>query len=468
MKFKNEILSFYMVAITSVFYTIFLYVNNIKEILITDFISMLILMVILGCSVWGIMFLILKDQKQAAICSCSFMLLFTNFSMLESVLINLFSSIKYWHVLAILLVLWISFVLFIKSKGKAFVEDVSVIVSIAFTGLLLLNVVLNLNDISKKLVSISKSEDTFILAEESNNLSIPNVYYLVFDEYASNSFMEKYYEYDNSEFTNWLTNNNFKVSYSSRSDYFETRRVMANNVNLDYIISNENADDADNVRKNGLLFRIFQDNGYEVRVVGLNDFYGMPDPISGAGSMQDGGVTSDGFGFKELILKNTPLYVYIVSQNLNKQVEELNNCLSYMEDHANFASNGVFTLMHIELPHTPFVFDKDGNSVSASHLNDWEDPQYYLEQYIYTTKRIKQLVEHIIEDDPDSIIILTSDHSVRNMPGIETEDKKQCFLAYYNNHWDSDIEGQSTINILRITINQLFDLNMEMLSYPDQ
>lgn len=468
MKSKNALLSSYMVGIISGFYTIFLYVNNIKEILFSDFISMLIFMLFIGYSVWGIMFLILRNQVLSAVSSSLFMLLFTNFAMIESVLTHIVAFLKYWHVLAILLVFWICLTLLIKDKNKTVLQDISIIASIAFTGLLLINVVINGGNIITRLASLHKSDDTFLLEDETVNLSMPNVYYLVFDEYASNSFMEKYYGYDNSDFTDWLANNNFKVSYSSKSDYFETKRVMANNVNLDYIITGENADEADNVRKSGLLFSIFQANGYEVRVIGLNDFYGMPDPVSGENFVQDGGVTSDGFGFRELILKNTPLYIYVVSQNLNKHVEEINNCLAYMKEHANFASNGVFTLMHIELPHTPFVFDADGNSVSAAHLNDWENPKYYLEQYIYTTKEMKNLVEDLIEDDPDSIIILTSDHSVRNKPGIETEDKKQCFLAYYNNVWNEDIEGQSTINILRITVNQLFNLNMEMLSYPDQ
>jgi hypothetical protein len=67
------------------------------------------------------------------------------------------------------------------------------------------------------------------------------------------------------------------------------------------------------------------------------------------------------------------------------------------------------------LPHTPFIFDKDGNLLPPQNFEDWH---YYLGQYQYTTKLAMQLTQKLLANaDPENppVIIVQSDHGARNL-----------------------------------------------------
>jgi hypothetical protein len=74
-----------------------------------------------------------------------------------------------------------------------------------------------------------------------------------------------------------------------------------------------------------------------------------------------------------------------------------------------------FVYTHFLLPHTPFIFDEDGNLLPPQAAEDWH---YYLGQYKYTTKLAQQLVSRLLANaDPNNppIIILQSDEGARNL-----------------------------------------------------
>lgn len=465
-KYRKIILALLQVILVSGFYSTFLYLNNVKEVLFSEYFMVTVQTVLIAIIVFGVFEIIFHNIDEAVFMASITIFLFTNYAFIETILTSLFDFLRYWHILIILIALIIILsITFFKTSITIF-KEVNQMMMIIFSGLVIFNIITNIGDIVE-LVSTKMfiSQEQKFSSQENQNDS-PNIYYLVFDEYASNTFMDKYLNYDNSNFTKWLEEAGFKVSYSSYSSHYETVVVMTNNVNLDYIIDSNDPQVAERKRINNKLFEIFRQNGYSVQVVGLNSFYGMPDPLNSSELQKNGGKTNDGLSFRELVLKNTPLYIQILSQNLNNHQKEIEDCLAYMKDGDNFPASGTFTLMHIELPHAPFIYDADGNSVPAEHMNDWADEQYYLNQFIYTTKQMQDLITALLNNDPDSIILLTSDHSARALQGIEEEDKKQCFLAYYDKTSEDNIEGESVINVLRKLINNLFDLNMKMIEMP--
>ena len=83
---------------------------------------------------------------------------------------------------------------------------------------------------------------------------------------------------------------------------------------------------------------------------------------------------------------------------------------------------------------------------------------------------MQEIVDVVLENDPEAIILLTSDHSARNMMSIETVDKSECFAAIYApgiaEIEEEGIEGESVVNLLRKIVNYLFNMKMEMLERP--
>lgn len=460
-KSKKISLAILQVILVSGFYSTFLYLNNIIEVHFHEYFMITIQQVLIGTIILILFGSILRNINEAVFMTSITMLIYTNFFLIETVLKFVFPFLRYWQMLiiAITFIIVLTIVLF-RTIAKI-LKEINQLIIVIISGLIVLNIITNIGGILQSFNSAIITKQDEMLSYQENDS--PNIYYLVFDEYASNAFMLKYFNYDNSSFTNWLENKGFDVSYSSHSSHHETIVVMTNNVNLDYVMNSNDPQEAQQKRINNKLFEILRQHNYGIQVVGLSSFYGMPDPLNNNETRQGGSKTNDGLTFRELILKNTPFYISVISQNLNQHRQNIENCLAFMKNKNNFPEWGMFTLMHIELPHAPFIYDENGNEVPAGHMNDWANKQYYLNQYIYTTKQMQDLIETLLKNDPNSIILLTSDHSARAFQDVETEDKKQCFLAYYNRSWEGNIEGESVINVLRQLLNQLFEMDMKMV-----
>ena len=63
----------------------------------------------------------------------------------------------------------------------------------------------------------------------------PDIYYLIFDRYGSESTLAEVYDFDNSAFTGFLEENGFYVASNSHSNYLKTAPSLASSLNMDYI-----------------------------------------------------------------------------------------------------------------------------------------------------------------------------------------------------------------------------------------
>jgi len=65
--------------------------------------------------------------------------------------------------------------------------------------------------------------------------TLPDIYYIILDRYASASTLKEVYDFDNSEFLNYLSGKGFYVANESRANYTKTRSSLASSLNMDYI-----------------------------------------------------------------------------------------------------------------------------------------------------------------------------------------------------------------------------------------
>jgi hypothetical protein len=140
-----------------------------------------------------------------------------------------------------------------------------------------------------------------------------------------------------------------------------------------------------------------------------------------------------------------------------------------------------FVYVHIMSPHWPFVFDRDGAPADPEHFSDFKDKKYYLDQYIYISKKVRRLAESLIaKSETPPIIIIQSDHGPRGFNPVtnkieltEADEWRRIFNAYYlpgegQNPGQNPGQKQlhpaiSPVNTFRVIFNRYFNAGYPLL-----
>lgn len=474
-KKSNWILTIVSVIAVSIFPVVFLYAQNAGEVVFNEGIKPLLYFAGSGMIICFGGVLLTKNVYKGAIIAALFMLVFVNYSLLEAGIHYIFPSLKYWHILPIFIFILLHITYFIYKKvSDPIANNITKFIGVIFCGLICFNFILAVPNIVEKMSLkneklIRSIEDTVSQQKKDTH---PNVYFLIFDEYASFYQMEKYYDYDNSELKKFLEDSGFTISYDSHNESIMTSTITANLVNLDYVANNMMTEaEKSNLRHNGALFKLMKDQGYIIKGVGEADFYGM---VNAAGETESSTKTISGNTFFDLLVRKTLLYPFYQGNSLS-DTKKIFDSMEYIGNPDNFSESEEFTIMHIFCPHTPFLLDVNGKAVPYKHYIDWKNKKYYLEQYQYITKLMIQAINSIVESDPNSVIILQSDHGARastdkdlSRKMFELNDMNHILNAvYYQGDLIPEINNQSGVNTLRLTLNKLFDLNLEILEVPE-
>ena len=311
------------------------------------------------------------------------------------------------------------------------------------------------------------------------DVQLPNVYFYLYDEYCGPESLQYYYNYDNSGFYEELQTRGFSSSMSSYNvESCATVQLVPNLYGLAYMQACFDSGDGESPR----LYRLFGDMGYQVNLISHNNFL----DTDGARLLTKNQVEDSIciILYQNSLLPNTPLAGLIqrlpqlhAAYQYTALVEEV---LETMDTAWRFTEGKpTLTLGYIQLPHTWFIYDRDGNPVpEEEHLN-WGDPQYYLGQLEYTNKRILGAVDSILEHDPDAVIILMSDHGARygyHMAELydapydyETDTIHQQNILNCVRVKDRtlNIEGLSGVNTLRLVMSEVYRMDLPPIPDPE-
>ncbi len=464
MKKSDIVISILSIILMCAFPAIFLYTRNVGEAELYEIFMPILVLLFIAAVVFIIIYLILRNVVNTTFCTLIFILIFSNFAIVEDIFKSIFNNLKYWHVLEILLFIFINLVIFIyKKRSSNKLIQANKVFCIIFGGLIIFNLILAIPNIVKKLGAESNNASIEYITQKDEETTFPNFYYILLDEYSSFSSIKKYYSYDNSQFYDFLKDLNFNVSLDSHNDSIDTITITTNILNLDYVIS-----DGDGLlhaekmkyRENPPMFDLMFKNGYEI-----NNYSNLVSWDGKYGSIPDS--YDSVFGdFMKMVLDNTALYPLLVAKD--EMVDRQNTLilLDCLKQTYESSVTPVFTYAHLAIPHAPFVFDEEGNMTNFSELNDWKNKSCYLGQYIFTTNRIEEIVRNIVTKDPDSIIVLQSDHSARwtqDENGNEivlNEDARSVLNAVYYRGEELDIDGLTNVNTMRCIFSRLFSLNL--------
>lgn len=473
---KKFLLPYITVIFVSIFPAVFLYCNNAYEAGFLEIVKPLLWFFVIGTIVYCALLFIIREANKASIVTCLFMIIGTNFSMIEKLFVACFQNLRYWHTVPIILVLvLILSIELVQRLPKDLAQIIVTSVCIMMTGLLALNIGMNIPD----MMQYAQAQDELNLQEkegvsteqvESNN-GLSNIYLMIFDEYAGFNQMEKYYGYDNKVLKDFLEENNFTISYDSHNEYYHTDVCLTNLMNLEYLVQPETSSaEKEIIRKNGKLFKLMEEQGYHVQVVETGNFFGQYSPTRNIG--YDTASTINGETLADICYQRTILYPFLKKEN--SLIAETVGVCEYMADINNIPSDKTFTIFYISLPHQPFLVDENGKSLPPNAYMNWENNEYYLGQYKYATKLMITILENIVQNDANSIIVLQSDHGARAsgtelfLKKFSAVDMTNILNAVYVGGENAEyIKGQSAINTFRLVLKNELGLDMEVIEVPD-
>ncbi len=351
----------------------------------------------------------------------------------------------------ILMIIWTWFI----SRRVRKLTTLSKFLNVVSAGTLLLPMI--------TLISYAVQTDSFLktigiqypeveLANVPSGTVYPDIYYIIVDGYAREDVLRELYDYDNSEFINFLENEGFYVAEESRSNYNQTDLSLASSLNmtyLDFIPETRGADErnrtplAELIKENQVI-DFLRLQGYEV--ITFNTGYG-PTMINSADIFWDSETDTEALpkeirtgiflnSFENLLLRSSaailPMDTLIIGREVGVIPPEdplytshrhriLYN-LSKLKEVPEMEGS-YFVYAHIISPHPPFVFGSKGQWIAPPGKYTLAregkfftgPPEEYIDGYrsqlSYLNTVLTEILKAILQkSNPPPMIILQADH----------------------------------------------------------
>ena len=464
------------------FFLLVPYNNNITEVPITDFLFVCgIFLPLIALFTFITRILIKENVKSFLVSTITTILFFSYIPIYNIIFENQSNIITENHVILFLFmfsILIILIALTIKSK-RNFENFLKISFMIAFV-LISMNIVeIGIYNSTNELFL-----DNSVEISSLNNDSLRDVYHILLDEHASTSSLKNYFNYDNSNFENFLKDEGFFIPEFSIANYKYTAYAIPSILNMDYITTEwESEKELETIAKRTLeensVTKNFKQLDYEI--ISIHNEYNFQ-PSEDAIIKCDSNVRSLKLLF--FYIDNTPLTIVknlgfsILDQTSNSGKGDrsyqplIENRVCAFNELLNIEKEfpkPIFFHAHLNLPHSPYLFDSDGNIINTRSLTEDQIPSAYLEQLQYTDNKIMEIVKKLLEKEPKPIIIIQSDHGFRFKIDSNDDELKHSFLnfqAFYFPDKKLDVVKYaeiSPVNSFRILFNEYFDTDYELL-----
>ena len=453
------------------------------ELVPTDVIIPLLIILPISLSIFFILKLILKDSNKAAlIVSIGLMLFFTfgHFYNIFKGFTILDEEVGRYRFIIIPFILGIVVPAYFIIKSKVDFKNITKIVNV-ISAVLIIMVIVNIATFSITEIE-SYSADNFELGgnyiELQNISDPPDVYYFIFDEYGGPESM-KYLNYDNSQFYDFLEDKNFIIPKQSTSNYPMTHFSVPSSMNMEYLndLSNILGEDSTTflplreMLYNSKVIDNFKSLGYDI-VIFESGFV----PAEKFELVDD--IICNQSGIDSVLLDTitrTSMIGYFVERYEEQKIRDRVNCaFSEIKTIGNSKDKPIFAFVHILLPHSPYVFGPNGEAIiPGNHISGktWDEKIAYLDQVEYANKEIIKIVENILTENKESIIILQSDTGSGFDINWNNPDELMILqrLSILNAYHIPDIERNqikeniTPVNSFRIIFNNYFNGEYEIL-----
>ena len=314
-----------------------------------------------------------------------------------------------------------------------------------------------------------------------NNTPKPDIYFLLFDEYASSLALREQYGFYN-DLDSFLTARNFQIQSAAYSNYNYTPASMASIMNADFIAGINNnsmltVEDISNCHKlvkNSGVIKFLTGQGYNIVNHSIFDLPGNPSPVNQVLLPLKTRLISDNTFFSKLYRDigwmtsyiNLPGRDFYEVTGNNIRLLEMTKAFSKTDNRAPD-----FIYAHFYMPHDPFYLDRQGNRrdrelVIAESKQRYRPAKPYLDYLQYTNDQIKKLIDTIQhKTEGRAAIILMGDHGFRQKIDSNLHQNYQCMNAVYLPGKDYHLlyDSISCVNQFRVVFNTLFRQHFPLL-----
>ncbi|HUR12799.1 MAG TPA: sulfatase-like hydrolase/transferase [Flavitalea sp.] len=308
----------------------------------------------------------------------------------------------------------------------------------------------------------------------------PDIYFLLFDEYANSLSLKERYHFEN-DLDSFLLRENFSLQHHSTSNYNSTPFSIASVLNMNYLegvseqrpVNRKDYLECNPKIRDSRLVEILGTNGYEIVNLSMFDLGGHPSRIKQAFLPVKTKMIAESTLFPRLyrdfdwLFKTNKLLAFFL-RNEDVYQHNNNNQLFFREVmmHAQKKEKPKFIYAHFFLPHLPYFYDEKGNPRS---LNEPATVEAYLNYLRYTNTQIKQLVKGIKSGtSSEAVILLLSDHGYRYpspVPHPVWHFQNLNAIYFPGQQYGNLYDSMSNVNVFRTVLNSLFAQNLPRL--PD-
>lgn len=444
-----------------------MYFNNIGEALFKDVVFITLIFIIITFFLIIIFRLFIKNLSYAVFLTAFILFIFLNFRQFYEFFVQ-FMWLSYMQFLVIcFFIIGCVCIVLKKFNLTREIENINKFLTLVFSVLIMVSFIyalpkiISFNKVIKNVKS-EKIESTTNYVD--NNMDKPNFYWLIFDEYGGYENLKSLIDFENNDFYKMLQKNGFNVSYSSKNNSIYTHIVLASLVSMKENVLGVGVGDikvSENIRADAHIVQLFINHGYEFNKI-TNDPVGKNLKISYSNNLEETN-TETVYG---MILANTVLYPinFNISDNYEKTIY---NEMSYLYDSIKLKENGVFSFAHFSIPHHPFIFDRNCNKNPFDLYNNIDNTNIYLNQLLCVNKVIEKFIKKIIHEDPNSIVLIQSDHGWRLLrqryayfndrkpTKEEYENMKSILNVLYYKGDKVDIEGLSGYDTLKMVVDKV-------------
>lgn len=318
----------------------------------------------------------------------------------------------------------------------------------------------------------------------------PDIFFIVFDEYASSACLQQYLGFNNSRLDSTLLNNHFYIVRNSKSNYNSTPLSIGSTLNLQYFnqpLENKYTD-AHTMLKSWYSLKMCQlppllsKAGYHIYNYGLCDFNGYPVHTSRYFKEYEDRTMYEetlwGRIQADIFWNIDKLHIpFLTKKNQVEGKTRQTNFIARNRQHLQLLLEALhtqnnqpkFVFCHIMMPHAPFYLNKAGipNQAYTAVYDNRNNRGPYLEQLQYTNTWIDSIVH--AANQPFArprVVIIEGDHGYREIaPGSPRNMHFMNLNAWYfsDGQYGSLYDSLSPVNSFRLILNKYFNTRLPLL-----
>ncbi len=470
---------------------LFFYSHNITELLPGVLLFPIAVSVFTAIFLWSLFYCFFKNIHKSALITSFLMLLFFSFTRLYQILIVELLQIRAtkYQILILFLALLVLVVVFLKKtiKNLKTITQFFNIISLALFIFVSINIVSYEVGTRRQLDLESKSWKDEEVWENQKYVEKRDIYYIILDAYGRQDVLSESYNYDNTEFLEYLKSKGFYVASKSSSNYAYTHISLASTFNFEYL--NYLTDQFGKERRamDPVLSTMLHENeagrflksqGYQF--INFDSGWHTTQTISTADvNIREGrffslfGKTLGINDFYSVLLNTTALSPFIQETLADKARGRILYNFAELAG-LPYLRGKKFILAHFTIPHPPYLFDENGKPVPEDKPGGF-DKELDIKQLQFTNKKVREMIDKILaRSNPKPIIIIASDHGPL-IPGLEdwpktpskelVKKRMSILNAYYFPEGGNDLlyDSITPVNTFRILFNYYFGAKYELL-----